>query len=283
MSVALEKMDGKSEMVIEPPVRFSLNLKELWHYRELFYFFAWRDVKVKYKQTALGVLWVLLQPLLLVGIFTFFFSRMLGVSTPGMPYPLFALSGIILWNFFASSITSSGSSMLQNAPIIKKIYFPRLIIPIASIISSSIDLMIGIILLIIVSFFYPVPVDFLKLLICWPTALIFAFIGSAGLGCWLSALTVKYRDFRFVVPFFIQLGFFVTPVIYTMNFQNYRWLPYVLSLNPIYSAILLFRAPYANGGVDVIMISVGAVSTMISAWLGTAYFKKTEAFFADLA
>ncbi len=271
------------EFIIEPPVRFSINLQEIWRYRELFYFFAWRDVKVKYKQTVLGILWVLLQPLMLVVVFTFFFSRMLGVGSLQMPYPLFALSGIVLWNFFSASVTNSGNSMLQNAPIIKKIYFPRLIIPIASIISASIDLIIGILLFLIVTAFYPVSTDFLKLLICWPAALALTLIGTSGLGCWLSALSVKYRDFRFVIPFLIQLGFFVTPVVYTMNSENYPWLPFVLAINPIYGALLLFRAPFLEVGPDSTLVAISALSTVVIGWIGVVYFKKTESFFADLA
>ncbi len=270
------------EIRIEPVNRYKIDLQELWQYRELFYFFAWRDIKVKYKQTFLGVLWVVLQPVLLMTIFTLLFSRMLGVSST-MPYPLFALSGIVLWTFFSTAVTNSGNSMIQNAPIIKKIYFPRLIIPITAIVTSGIDMIIGILLFVVFIFFYPVDVNILVMLICWPLAALLALFGTIGLGCWLSALTVKYRDFRFVVPFLIQIGFFLTPVVYQISFEKFEWVPYLLAANPIYGAIMLLRAPFLSGSLDVTMLSISAVSALLLAWIGITYFKKTELFFADIA
>ncbi len=208
------KKDEEYQMVIEPPHRFSIDINELWQSRELFYFFTWRDIKVKYKQTVLGVLWVVLQPLFMMLIFTFFLSRMLGVPSQGIPYPVFAFSGLLLWNFFAASVNNAANSMMQNAPIIKKIYFPRLIIPITSVLTALADLVISFFLFVALLFIYPLSISYMQILFFWPAAFLVSLIAAVGLGCGLSALVVKYRDFRFVVPFLTQICFFITPIVY---------------------------------------------------------------------
>ncbi|HEY9005082.1 ABC transporter permease [Ohtaekwangia sp.] len=272
-----------SETIIEPANRLSLNFKELWGYRELFYFFTWRDIKVKYKQTVLGVFWVMLQPLFMMLIFTFFFGQMFEVGSDSIPYPVFAFSGLLLWNFFSASVTNSGNSMVLNAPIIKKIYFPRLIIPLSSILASLIDLVVSLFLFVIFIFFFPVTIDIVNLILFWPLAFLLAFVGAVGLGCWLSALMVKYRDFRFVVPFMIQIGFFVTPVVYPFSRVQLPALKYILALNPMYGAITLFRIPLTANVPDTMLIMMSIFSALLLLFVGMTYFKKTELFFADLA
>lgn len=268
---------------IDSGTQLSLRWKELWSYRELFYFFTWRDIKVKYKQTALGVIWVVLQPLLLMAIFTYFFGQVLGVEPEGMPYEVFAFSGVLLWNFFSSAVTNAGNSMVANASIIKKIYFPRLVIPLSSVIVALVDLFITFILFFVFLAVYGHPVQWLALAY-WPLAILLGIVGATGLGCLLAALMVKYRDFRFIVPFALQIAFFVTPVVYPVSRITFPYLKYILALNPMYGAITLFRLPLMQthaGEYNLIIISVASALALML--IGLFYFRKTELFFADVA
>jgi lipopolysaccharide transport system permease protein len=276
-------MKDDIELIIEPQRRLAMNVQELWQFRELFFFFTWRDVKVRYKQTVLGVLWVILQPLVMAVILTLTFRRVLGNYVTEMDYTLFVLSGIILWNFFAASITTVGTSMITNAPIIKKIYFPRLIIPCAGVLVSLVDFLVSLVMFIIFAVIKSPETDFFLLILCWPLALIVAMIGTFGIGTWLSALSVKYRDFRFIVPFIVQFGFFITPVVYPISIIEQGWLRYFIALNPMYGAINLFRMPFMAVVPDLSLIAISFASAAVFCIIGTSYFKKTEAFFADLA
>ena len=173
-------MKVAEEFVIAPPGRFSLNLRELWQYRELFYFFTWRDVKVKYKQTVLGIVWAILQPLLMMLIFTFFFGRPLHIETLGIPYPLFVFSGLVLWNLFSTGITNAGNSMVTNSNIIKKIYFPRLIIPVSSILSSLLDFCFAFLVMVGLLIWYHQPVNYGLALLYWPLGVFLACLATFG-------------------------------------------------------------------------------------------------------
>ncbi len=275
-------MDTKNEIIIEPASRFTFNFHELWQYRELFYFFAWRDIKVKYKQTILGLLWVLIQPLLMIAVFTFLFSRTLKGFSEDIPYPIFAFSGIILWNIFSASVINGGNSMLANAQIIKKIYFPRLIIPLSSVIVSLVDFFVSFPVFIVFLMIYSARINILRVVLFWPPAILLTVLGSIGLGCWLSALTVKYRDFRFIVPFLIQISFFLTPIIYPVSVLNAQWVNYILAINPMHGAITLFRMPFTATQPNVLFISISLLSALIFTLVGLIYFKKTEMYFADL-
>jgi lipopolysaccharide transport system permease protein len=276
-------MSPDTEYVIEPKSRNILNLSELWEYRELFYFFAWRDVKVKYKQTILGLLWVILQPLTSVLIFSIFFGRALNIPSSGLPYPVFVFSGLLLWNLFSNSINTSGNSMISHAAIIKKIYFPRVIIPISTIIVTAVDFVIAFLLFIVLLLFYKVSFSVTDLLIFWPTATVLTFLGTIGIVCWLSALTVKYRDFRYVIPFALQIALFLSPVIYPAGIIKNIWINYILAINPMYAAITLFRFPLVPEPINVPLFVISCVSTCIFFVFGVYYFKKTESYFADLA
>ncbi|MBT1702026.1 ABC transporter permease [Chryseosolibacter indicus] len=271
------------EYVIESSRRRIIDLKEIWQYRELFYFFTWRDIKVKYKQTVLGVIWVVLQPVLTVAIFSLFFGRALNVPSAGLPYPVFVFSGLLLWNVFSASINTAGNSMLTHAPIIKKIYFPRIIIPVSSILVALVDFCIAFIVFLMVSVYYHVKVDFVELLIFWPSAIFLMLSGSIGISCWLAALSVKYRDFRFVIPFVLQIALFVSPVIYPASVIGNSLLNYVFALNPMYGAIMFFRAPITSTPLENILVLISVISTLSFLVLGIYYFKKTEAYFADIS
>lgn len=268
---------------IKPKLAFSLNLKELIEYKELFYFFTWRDVKVKYKQTALGFLWAILQPLIMMAIFTFFIGKTMNVPSDGMEYPVFAFSGLILWTVFSSGITNAGNSMVTNAQIIKKIYFPRLVIPISAILVSVFDFLIAFAVFIVLIVVYQQPVDVLRAFILWPSALYVAVIATFGPGCLLAALNVKYRDFRYVIPFLVQALLFLTPVIYPISIVSNAWLKYALAINPMYAAITLFRIPMMSSFPDITLLSISLFSGIVFFVIGLTYFRKTEIYFADLA
>lgn len=270
------------EYSIEPANRKWLDWKELWRYRELFYFFTWRDIKIKYKQTLLGFLWAIIQPLLMMAIFTFFFGRVLNVPSQNLPYPIFVFSGLLLWNMFASGLSGSANSMVTNSAIIKKIYFPRLIIPISSVLVALFDFLMAFILFIFLLVYYQQPLSWVAILF-WPLALLVCVIASIGPGCLLGALNVKYRDFRYVIPFLIQVLFFLTPVIYPVSMLNYPVLQYILAISPMYAAIELIRLPLTGDGVNLPFLLISLTSGFIFLFAGILYFKRTEAFFADFA
>lgn len=275
-------MSDDFELRIEPAKKLSFGFKEIWLYRELFYFFTWRDVKVKYKQTTLGVIWVLLQPVLTVVIFSVFFGRALKIPSGGIPYPVFVFSGLLFWNAFSASLVNAGASMITNAPIIKKIYFPRLIIPLSTIISAMVDWAIAFLLFIVILIFYSLDVNWLQTIVFWPLAIVVMLIGTIGLSCFLAALNVKYRDFRYVVPFALQILLFLSPVIYPINLLYYPGLEYLLALNPMYAVIELFRYPILHQ-MDITLVMESLAASVAFLILGISYFKSTEHYFADLA
>ncbi|MFZ6014451.1 MAG: ABC transporter permease [Bacteroidota bacterium] len=274
---------GEFYFEIKPKNTFSFNFNELKDYKELFYFFTWRDVKVKYKQTVLGFLWAILQPLLMTLIFTFLFNRSMHLPSDGMHYSVFVFSGLILWTVFSSGITNAGNSMVSNAQIIKKIYFPRLIIPISSILVSVFDFLMGFLVFIAILIFYQQPVDILLALVMWPAALVLTVIGTLGPGCLLAALTVKYRDFRYVIPFLVQALLFITPVIYPVSMIKVGWIKNILALNPMFAAITIFRTPLAVNPPEPILIYISIFSALFFLFAGLIYFRRTEMYFADIA
>lgn len=268
---------------LKPKYTFSLNLKELIEYRELFYFFTWRDIKVKYRQTFLGFLWAILQPLLLMIIFTFFIGRALNVPSEGMDYPVFVFSGLMLWLIFSSGITHAGNSMVSQAQMIRKIYFPRLIIPLSAILVSLFDFLVASVVFIPVILYFQPEVNYMKALICWPAGIVLALLSTFGPGCLLAALNVKYRDFRYVIPFLVQVLLFVTPVIYPVSMVKTVWVQQLMALNPMYAAITVFRMPFSSAPTETALLIISIASCLILLAAGLGYFRKTEAFFADLA
>jgi len=270
------------EDVIDAERRKLFDFRELWSYKELFYFFTWRDIKIKYKQTALGFLWAVLQPLLMMIIFTLFFGRALSVPSQNLPYPVFVFSGLLLWNIFSSGLTSSSNSMVNNAQIIKKIYFPRLVIPASSILVSLFDFLMAFVLFLPLLLFYKQPVSF-SALWSWPAALLICIIATLGPGTMLAALNVKYRDFRYVIPFLVQVLFFLTPVIYPVSMLKYPVLQYIIVLSPMYASIELFRYPLVGIELNLTFLMLSIISSFVMLFVGLIYFKRTENFFADFA
>lgn len=275
-------MTDPEEQIIDASNRGFFNWKELWRYRELFYFFAWRDIKIKYKQTMLGFLWAILQPLIMMIIFTLFFGRVLNVPSQNLPYPVFVFSGLLLWNMFSTGLTNSANSMVNNATIIKKIYFPRLIIPASSILVVLFDFLMAFVLFIPILIFYKQPLSW-SALWCWPLALIISVVATFGPGCWLAALNVKYRDFRYVIPFLIQILFFLTPIIYPVSMLKNPLLQYILVLSPMYASVELFRLPLMDADVNSTFLLISLSASIFFLLAGVLYFKKTEDFFADFA
>lgn len=273
------------EYEIKPVGKFSLNAKEVWNYKELFYFFTWRDIKVKYKQTYLGFTWAILQPTLMMIVFTFVFGSVINEkANSNIPYPVFVYSGLMLWGIFSGGLQAAGNSMVSNANIIKKIYFPRLIIPLSSILVSIFDFAMTIIPFVGLLIYYQVHVDIIRLLWALPLSLIFILLSTFGFGCFLAALNVKYRDFRYVLPFLIQFLMFVTPVIYPLKLVTDARILFFLKLNPIAIAIDLYRSIFdISILIDLTHLGLSAVISLGLLFLGIYYFRKTEAYFADLA
>jgi lipopolysaccharide transport system permease protein len=269
------------EYLVDADNRKLFDFREIWSYRELFYFFAWRDVKIKYKQTALGFVWAILQPLLMMLIFTLFFGRALNIPSQNIPYPVFVFSGLLLWTAFSNGLTNSANSMVNNAPIIKKIYFPRLVIPVSSILVSLFDFLMAFMLFIPLLIFYQQPVS-LAAIWSWPLAIFVCLIATMGPGTLLAALNVKYRDFRYVIPFFVQVLFFISPVIYPVSVLKYPVLQYMIVLSPMYAAIELFRYPLTGAELQSTFLILSLCSSLLLLIVGLIYFKRTEDFFADL-
>lgn len=271
------------EIEIKPQSGFQLNLKEFWDYRELLYFFTWRDIKIKYKQTFFGLLWVIMQPLLMMIIFTAFFGKVLNVPSDGIAYPVFVYAGLMLWNVFATGIAGAGNSMVNNANIIKKIYFPRLIIPVSSVLVSLFDFVFTLILFAGLMIYFkgtPFTGSFLLYL---PVSLLITTLTTLGLGIFLAALNVKYRDFRYVIPFLVQALLFITPVIYPLSMVNNPLIKSILTLNPMAAAIDLIRASLTGADVNYPVVLTGLIISILLFILGIITFRKTEAYFADIA
>jgi lipopolysaccharide transport system permease protein len=267
------------EYEIRPESKFNFGVKEILRYGELLYFFTWRDIKIKYKQTVLGFLWAILQPLLLMLVLTLFFGK---GTTGEVPYPVFAFSGLILWNIFSSGLTAASNSMVTNANIIKKVYFPRLIIPVSSVLVALFDFLMTIPLLIALLLYFHVNPSWQN---SWmlPLGLLQAVIATLGPGCMLAALNVKYRDFRYIVPFLIQVLLFVTPGIFPAHFIEKRWMQELFALNPVSGAITLFHGFITGETPDLTLCLISTASMLFFLFAGIIVFRKTESYFADLA
>lgn len=267
--------------IIEPSHGWrSLNLRELWHYRELIYFLTWRDIKVRYKQTAIGAAWAILQPLLTMLVFTLIFGRLAHVATDGVPYPIFSFSGLLPWTFFATALGLAGTSLVASANLVSKVYFPRLAIPLAAVLAGLVDLALAFVLLIGMMVLYRrMPTRAVAAL---PLFALLAFITTLAAALWLSALNVKYRDVRYVIPFLTQIWLFLTPVAYASSMIPARW-RLVYGLNPMTGVVDGFR--WALLGTEQAPGNMLLVSTMVVFVFfvgGLFYFRRMEREFADV-
>ncbi len=269
----------KQQTIITPPSAFFLGWRELWQYRELFYFFTWRDIKVKYKQTYLGIAWVLIQPLALMLLFTFIF-RNLGVHTLQMQYETFALSGLILWNLFQGSVSNASDSVVQHANVIKKIYFPRLIIPCSAILVALFDFIIAFFIFLVICLVLQQPFEWNAVLF-FPAAICLTLMAAFGLSTLLAALNAKFRDFRYLLPFLLQFLFFASQIVYALSNIKQAWMSHLLALNPLNGAIEMLRFPF-TGQINTSVVLIGLASTMFFTFTGLYSFRKTEAYFADI-
>jgi lipopolysaccharide transport system permease protein len=255
---------------------------DLWRYRELFYFLAWRDILVRYKQTVVGVAWALVRPFLTMVIFTFIFSRVAKLPAPSnLPYPLLVFAGMLPWQFFSTSLSESSNSLVTNANLISKIYFPRLIVPAGVVITSFVDFLITFVLLAAMMLWYRFCPDFRILLM--PVFVALAFACAFGAGLWLCALNVKFRDFRYVVPFIVQFGLYLSPVGFSSTVVPAKW-QILYSLNPMVGVIDGFRWSLLRGQSALPVQTLG-MSVVITALLfasGVWYFRRTEKTFADI-
>jgi lipopolysaccharide transport system permease protein len=272
------------EYEIKPKNKLTIGIGELWQFRELFYYFTWRDIKVKYKQTVLGFAWAILQPLVMTALLSISLGKIISIySQLTIPYPIFVMNGLIMWNIFSSGLSNAGNSMVTNSNIIKKIYFPRLIIPISAVLVSIFDFIMALIIFILLLIYYQLPINILHFITMLFISIFITTIATFGMGTLLAALNIKYRDFRYVVPFVIQALLFITPVIYPVTIVSNIWTKYFLALNPMYSAIEIFRHSIIQKSLEMNLILVSTSSAIVFFIVGLLYFRKTEAYFADLA
>jgi lipopolysaccharide transport system permease protein len=266
--------------VIEPQKGWRLvDWRELWVYRELLFVLTMRDIKVRYKQTVLGFAWAIIQPFMLMVVFSIFFGRLAQIPSEGYPYPVFVYAALLPWTFFANAITCSASSMVGSANLVSKVYFPRLIIPLSSLGSGLVDFSIAGSVLLFLMVYYSVPVT-LHLLIV-PVLVMGAVLTALGVGTCLAALNVAYRDFRYVVPFLVQFWMFATPVVYPASIVPREW-QWVLYFNPMAGVIEGFRSAFLDRPFEVLGMLVSLVIAAILFAAGIAYFEKVERGFADV-
>lgn len=275
-------MDKNYVTIIKPKLKWDLlDLRELWDYRELFYIFAWRDIKVRYKQTLLGAGWAILQPLLSMFIFTVFFGDFAKIPSGELPYQLFVLIGLVFWGLFSGILSIASGSLIANETIVKKIYFPREILPLSSIGTNLVDFCVAFVLLIFVSTIYGIIPNPLILLIL-PLGVVIAIFGAGGLGLFLSAFNIKYRDVRYALPFFIQMMVFLTPVIYPIAIMRPSF-RYLIALNPMTGVIEAVRILFSgSSSIDWVILGIATIVSLLIFTFGLYYFKATERFFADL-
>lgn len=258
----------------------SLKLHELWEYRELLYFLIWRDIKVRYKQTALGAAWAVLQPFLTMVVFSIFFHRLAGISSDGYPYPLFTFAALLPWQLFAYALTESSGSLVSNQRLLTKVYFPRLVIPIAAVLSGLVDFAIAFVVFLGMMVYYQAPLS--STILTLPLFLLLAIATALAVGLWLSTLNVQYRDVRYVIPFLTQFWLFLTPIAYSSSLVP-EWLRPLYGLNPMAGVVEGFRwallgQTYSIG--PMVLVSAAVVVILLAG--GLMYFRRMERTFADV-
>jgi len=258
-----------------------LNLRELWRFRELLFILVWRDIKVRYKQTVLGAAWAILQPLATMVAFSLFFGRVASNPDAAVPYPIFVFAGLLAWTFFSSAVTAASTSVIGNERLVTKVYFPRILVPLSAVVAATVDFAIAFVMLLILMPFFG----------CWPSWSLLAvpamvlliILAASSLGVLLSALTVAYRDFRYVVPFTIQLWMFATPAIFLQNLEVLGpRTNLLLPLNPLHGLVVNFRAAALGGPFDWPALAVSAASGLVLFVVSSLYFRRVERTFADV-
>jgi lipopolysaccharide transport system permease protein len=275
---------GKAQLPvlrITPPSRWwELPFGELWDYRELLYFFVWRDIKVRYKQTAIGAAWAVLQPFLTMLVFSLFFGRLARIPSQGLPYPIFYYSALLPWMYFAGALQNATSTIVENQRLITKVYFPRLVLPFSSVLSGLVDFSISFLMFVVMMFYYRIRPDWALLML--PVFLLLSVLTALGVGLWLSALNAIYRDVRYVVPFLVQFWMFASPVAYPSSLVPAKW-RWLYGLNPMAGVIEGFRwSLTGHGNPPGRLMLVSASVVMVVLLSGTAYFQKMETTVADV-
>lgn len=272
---------AQPELIIEAGRTEGQYWKDIWHYRELFYFLAWRDILVRYKQTVIGIAWSLIRPLLTMVVFTIIFGKLAKLPSEGVPYPVLVFAALLPWQFFANSFSESSNSLISNANLLSKVYFPRIILPVSTVIVSLVDFFISFVFLAALMVWYQFLPDWR--IITLPFFLILASLAAFGFGLWIAALNVKYRDFRYVVPFFIQFGLYVSPVGFSSSIIPGNW-RLLYSINPMVGVIDGFRWALLGQNIQLywpgFLLSI--VLTLLIFVSGLRYFRKTERTFADV-
>jgi lipopolysaccharide transport system permease protein len=279
--VGLEAAAQPPTIVVNPPAGWApLDVRELWEHRELLYFLVWRDLKVRYKQTVLGVAWAVLQPLLTMVVFSVFFGKLAGIPSDGLPYPIFSFAALVPWTFFSYGLTQSANSLVSDEQLVRKVYFPRMVIPAATVLSGVVDFVLAFALLLGMMLYYGIA---LTLHILWLIPLLLlTLVTSLGIGLWLAALNVQYRDVRYTVPFLTQLWLFATPIAYPSSILREPWRT-VYGLNPMAGVVVGFR--WALLGTDTApgpIIVVSALAALLLLVGGMFYFRRMEHTFADV-
>lgn len=257
-----------------------LKVKELWEFRELLFFLVWRDIKVRYKQTALGVAWAIIQPVMTMIVFSIFFGKLAKLSSDGVPYPIFSFAALVPWTLFSNGLTQATNSIVSSSNLIKKVYFPRLIIPMATVLAGVVDFVLAFGVLILMMMFYGI---FPTINIVWiPVFILIAVIASLAISLWLSALNVEYRDVKYIIPFITQIWLFATPIAYSSSLLSEPWRT-VYGLNPMVGVVEGFR--WALLGTETQpgwMVLVSAIASLILLISGAFYFRRMEKTFADI-
>ena len=278
------RASSPQDVVVPTVIRASkglapLRLRELWDSRELVYFLVWRDIKVRYKQTALGVVWAVLQPLLAMFVFSLFFGRLARMESDGVPYPVFNLAGLVPWTFFVFGLTEAANSLVGSRHLITKVYFPRLAVPLAPVLAGLVDFAIAFLLLLAVMAWYGI-VPGIRAMTILPLVML-AFVTALGAGLWLAALNVQYRDVRYVLPFLTQLWLFATPIVYPSSLVPAPWRP-LYGVNPMVGVVDGFRWALLGTGAPELTIGVSALAALATAAGGAVYFRRMERAFADV-
>jgi lipopolysaccharide transport system permease protein len=275
-----QRKEKRVTTVITPPQRWAqIDLSEIWHYRELLFFLAWRDLKVRYRQTAIGASWAVLQPVLTMVVFSIFFGTLAKIPSDGLPYPVFAYAGLLPWQLFAASLTQSSNSLVNSADLMRKVYFPRLIMPFASVIANTVDFVIAFVVLIAMMVFFQIaPTAGILLL---PVFIVLALVTALGVGLWLAALNVQYRDIRYVVPFLTQFWMYLTPVIYPSSMLGEPWRT-ILAINPMVGVVEGFRWALLGTEPPGAIILISTLVSVVLLVSGAIYFRRVEQTFADV-
>lgn len=269
-----------ASLTIQPPGGWhAVDLRELWHYRELIYFLVWRDLKVRYKQTAIGAAWAVLQPFVTMVVFSVVFGSLISVPSQGVPYPVFSYSALVPWTFFATAMTRAGNSLIQDPNLISKVYFPRMVLPLASVSALLLDFGIAFVVLVGIMFYYGLAPGLAVLAV--PLLLVLVYLTSLGIGLWASAANVKYRDINYVIPFLTQFLLFLSPVVYPTALVPAGWRP-VYSLNPMVGVVEGFRWALLGTPTDATTILVSTVTAVVLCAGGLLYFRRMEREFADV-